>query len=100
MVKAQIFLEMEMLTLGTIKMGNPMEEVSILGRMDLSMLENSRMALSMVKEDGKVEKDLSPTNMMEITVMIRNMAMEFSLGPVVIFIKVNTKMMKEMDTER
>ena len=32
--------------------------------------------------------------------MIRNMDLESSNGPVVIVIKVNTKMMREMDMER
>ena len=54
----------------------------------------------MEKADGRVVKGLSVINMMGITVMIRNMAMEYSHGLVGIFTKESIRMMKEMALEK
>jgi hypothetical protein len=80
-----------------IKMESLMGKVNILGKMDLSILENLRMASSMEKEDGKAAKDHKATNTRVIIFKIRSKALVFSHGLVEMFTKENTKKMKEMD---
>lgn len=94
--KEQIFLLMVISTLENIKMENQKVKDNIPGRTAHSTLENSRMDLSTARVDGRVVRDHNAISMKETMSQIRNLAMEFLLGQVEIFIKVNIKRMREM----
>lgn len=99
MDKAQIFLQMEILIRANIKRESLMARVSILGKIRPSMLESSGMVSNTAREDGRVLKDRNPAiNMKVITKMTRNMDMVCLHGQVEIPTRVNTRMMREMDT--
>lgn len=75
-------------------------KANTLGKMALSTLVNLKMVLSTVPVDGKVEKDLSATNMKETTVKIKNKVMVYSPGLVEISTKESIRKTKEMVMER
>jgi hypothetical protein len=58
------------------------------------------MALSMGKENGSLQRALNVTNMKEITVKTKSMGLAYFNGQVVTYTKENTKMMREMATEK
>ncbi len=75
-------------------------KANIPGKMDPSTLVNLKMVLSTVPVDGKVEKDLSATNMKETTAKIKNKVMVYSPGLVEISTKESIRKTKEMVMER
>jgi len=95
MAMALIFLLTEMCMLGSIRMANLKVMVSTLGATVVTMWANSEGDLSMVKVNGEEVKIITLINMKESTKMIKRTVTGNSLGLLVMYIKVDIKMMKE-----
>jgi hypothetical protein len=101
MDKALIFLQMEIHLMVHIKWGNLMVTDNINGKMEVSILESSKMDSKMVKANGRKHKTLKiAMHMMVSTFKIKRMGMVFFNGKVETYTRALTRMTREKVTER